>query len=137
MALRLKRAQAIIEVGLRRARELGLPPLCIAVVDAGGALVALAREDGASFFRPHIAIGKAFSAVALQRPTSATAERAAANPAFFTSLASLSEGKIIPVAGGCVIDEDSRVVGGVGVSGANSEDDERIAMAGIEASRAL
>ena len=137
MPLTLERAQRIIDEGLKKSRGKGLPPLCIAVVDPGAVVVALAREDGGSFLRPKIALGKAYAAVAFQRHTSATAERAKAAPAFFTSLASLTEGNMIPVPGGCVIEENGVVVGGVGVSGASSEDDEIVALAGIEASRGL
>ncbi|MDN5507593.1 MAG: heme-binding protein, partial [Comamonas sp.] len=43
-------------------REIKAAPLTVAVLDAGGHLISLQREDGASLLRPQIAIGKAWGA---------------------------------------------------------------------------
>ncbi len=61
----LETALGITRQALAVGRELSTAPLTIAVLDAGGHLVALQREDGASMLRPQIAIGKAWGAVAL------------------------------------------------------------------------
>jgi len=65
MSLTLAQASKIIEVALQKGRSSNFAPLTVAVLDAGGALKALAREDEASLLRPEIAVGKAYGALAL------------------------------------------------------------------------
>jgi uncharacterized protein GlcG (DUF336 family) len=57
--LTLQQASIIVDKALEKGRELGLKPLTVAVLDAGGHLTALKREDGSSLLRPEIAGGKA------------------------------------------------------------------------------
>ena len=57
--LTLQRAAAIVESALAHAAELKLDPLTVAVLDAGGHLIAFQRQDGSSIMRPEIAQGKA------------------------------------------------------------------------------
>jgi uncharacterized protein GlcG (DUF336 family) len=59
MTLTLKQASVIVDKALAKAREMKFRPMCVAVLDNGGHLKALKREDGASILRPTIAIGKA------------------------------------------------------------------------------
>ncbi len=61
----LQQAQTILAAALQEGRTLGLKPLSVAVLDAGGHLVAFAREDHSSNLRPQIAIAKASGALAL------------------------------------------------------------------------
>ena len=61
----LEQANVILVSALKEGRVLGLKPLSIAVLDAGGHLVAFAREDGSSNLRPQIATAKASGALAL------------------------------------------------------------------------
>ena len=63
--LSLAKANAIIASALAKAAELKLKPLGVAVLDAGGHLIAFQRQDGASFLRPEIASGKAYGALAV------------------------------------------------------------------------
>lgn len=63
--LTLDRAETIVAAAFAKGRELGLKPLSVAVLDAGGHLIAFARQDGASMLRPQIACGKASGALAL------------------------------------------------------------------------
>ena len=65
-------------------RELSTAPLTIAVLDAGGHLLSLQREDGASMLRPQIAIGKAWGAVALGKSSRVLAADAQQRPSFIT-----------------------------------------------------
>ena len=58
----LEQASKIIDVALATGRELGLKPLTFAVLDAGGHLVAMKREDKSSLLRHEIAAGKAWGA---------------------------------------------------------------------------
>ena len=59
MKLTLEKASVIVDKALAKAREARFRPMCVAVLDDGGCVKALKREDGASILRPTIAIGKA------------------------------------------------------------------------------
>jgi uncharacterized protein GlcG (DUF336 family) len=58
--LRLAQATTIIDAALAKAREQNFAPLAVAVLDAGGHLIAFKREDGAGIVRFDIAYGKAW-----------------------------------------------------------------------------
>ena len=60
MKLTLDKASVIVDKTLAKAREAKFRPMCVAVLDDGGCVKALKREDGASILRPTIAIGKAW-----------------------------------------------------------------------------
>jgi len=131
--LSLEQASRIVEAGLQKAHELQLKPLTIAVLDAGGHLVAFKRQDRSGILRPEIAQGKAWGALGMGLGGRALAQRAKAAPAFFVSLASASQGRVIPVPGGVLIrGVDDEIVGAVGISGDHPEHDEACAVYGIE-----
>jgi len=130
----LVQASEIIEEAFARGAALGLKPLSVAVVDAGGHLVAFKRGDGASILRPQIAAAKAVGALELGVSSRKIAEMAIDRPAFVTSLGSLSAGGVVPAAGGVIIvDQAGQPIGAVGVTGDTSDNDEICALAGIEA----
>lgn len=131
--LTLAQAQAIVTATLAKGRELGLKPLCVAVLDRGGHLIALQREDGASNLRPQIAMAKASGALGLGVSSRTIGEMAAERPTFVASLASLTGAEIIPAAGGLLIKVGNELVGAVGVTGDTSDNDEACAAAGIAA----
>jgi uncharacterized protein GlcG (DUF336 family) len=132
-SLSLYQAETVVDAGLDRARELGLKPLTIAVLDAGGHLVAFKRQDRSGILRPDIAQGKAWGALGMGLGGRALAQRAEAAPAFFTSLASVSHGRLVPVPGGVLIrTADGEIVGAVGISGDTPDNDEACAVSGIE-----
>jgi uncharacterized protein GlcG (DUF336 family) len=136
-AITLQQARAIVDGALKRARETGCAPLTVAVLDDGGHLKAFAREDGSGILRPQIATGKAWGALGMGVGTRALAKRLADNPQqhpFFTALAGMSEGRVVPVPGGVLIrDAAGTVTGAVGISGDASDKDEACALAGIQA----
>ena len=132
--LELSQANAIIDASIAKGRQMRLAPLAVAVLDAGGNLIAFQREDGAGFFRFDIAYGKAWGALGLGFGTRELAERAAKLPIFYAALTAASQGRIIPSPGGVLIlgiDED--VIGAVGISGDLGDNDEDCALAGIKA----
>jgi uncharacterized protein GlcG (DUF336 family) len=131
--LRLEEAQKIAAAVRAKGAELALEPLTVAVLDRGGHLRLLEREDGSSLLRPDIATAKAWGALGMGLPTSELARRNELMPAFFTALASVSGGRVIPVPGGVLVHRDGALVGAVGVSGSTSDHDETCAVAGIEA----
>jgi uncharacterized protein GlcG (DUF336 family) len=127
-------ATSIVDQALEHGRTLGLPPLTVAVLDAAGCLVSFKREDGSSLLRPEIAQAKAFGALALGIGSRAIAARASVAPAFVSAVNALAGGRLIPVPGGVLIRSSSKsVIGAVGITGANSDQDEACAVAGIEA----
>jgi uncharacterized protein GlcG (DUF336 family) len=133
MALTLEKASTIVDRTLAKARELKYSPMCVAVLDEGGHLKALKREDGASILRPQIAIGKAWGAIGMGESSRHLGERLKDRPAFLGSLSAMSGGKVVPVPGGVLIFRDGVVIGAVGVSGGTSDEDETCAIEGIKA----
>jgi uncharacterized protein GlcG (DUF336 family) len=131
--LTLERAACIVDAALRHGRQLQLKPLTVAVLDAGGHLLAFKREDRSGILRPEIAQAKAWGALGMGLGSRALAQRAMAAPAFFVSLASTSEGRLIPVPGGVLIrGTDGEVLGAVGISGDHPDQDEACGVFGVE-----
>ncbi|WP_062221845.1 GlcG/HbpS family heme-binding protein [Aureimonas sp. D3] len=131
--LTLDTARTIIAAALAKGAELKLKPLTVAVLDAGGAMVALERQDGASRMRPDIAIGKANGAVQMGMGSRALWKRAEEQPYFIQSMNALAGGSLVPVPGGVLIRQDGAILGAVGITGDTSDNDETAAVAGIEA----
>jgi len=133
-ALKLAQAGAIIDAALAEGRKRRLAPLAVAVLDAGGHLIAFKREDGAGLVRFDIANGKAWGALGMGFGTRELAARAAKHPTFVAALSAASQGRMIPSPGGVLIaGADGDVVGAVGISGDVGDNDEICAMAGIAA----
>src|SRR5918994_4563087 len=133
MKLDLANASVIVDAALENARKCKIRPLCIAVLDDGGCLKVLKREDGASILRPQIAIGKAWGAIGMGESSRALGERLKERPAFLGALSTMSEGKVVPVAGGVLIMSGNEIIGSVGVTGGTSDEDEACAIEGIKA----
>ena len=130
----LAHATIIVDHALENGRSLGLPPLTVAVLDAAGCLVSFKREDGSSLLRPDIAQAKAYGALGMGIGSRAIAARAAVAPAFVSAVNALAGGLLIPVPGGVLIRSSSKsIIGAVGITGANSDQDEACAVAGIAA----
>jgi uncharacterized protein GlcG (DUF336 family) len=113
------------------------PPLAVAVLDAGGHLKSLQREDGVSFLRVQICQAKAWGALGLATDSRNLAERYQQDElqrGFINALNAMSDGRLIPLPGGVLIrDPSGQVLGAVGVAGGPSENDEICALAGIKA----
>lgn len=123
--LTLAQADIISNAALANARKLGFAPMTVAVLDAGGHVVVLKREDGASIMRPELATAKAWGALGMGFGGRELARRAQKMPAFFEALNSISDGRMAPVAGSALLrDAAGKVVGAVGVSGDTSDNDE-------------
>jgi len=134
ISLTLAQASTIVDVALKTGREHNFQPLSVAVLDAGGHLVAFKREDRSGILRFDIAFGKAWGALGMGLGSRTLAGRAPKQPAFFTALSAASGGRLIPAPSGVLIrDKDGDVVGAVGISGDVSDNDEKCAIAGIQA----
>lgn len=130
----LAQANKIIEVGQAKGRELGIGPLTIVVLDDGGHLVSMQREDKSGILRFEVAFGKAWGGLGIGRSSRANEADILNRPHFGVALAAASSGRIVPVAGGVLIlDDAGDVAGAVGVTGDTSDNDEACAVAGIEA----
>ena len=136
--LTLELAVSVIDGAISRAADLGCAPLTVVVLDAGGQDIALKRQDGSGILRVDIARGKAWGALGMGFSSRELGERAAKFPAFVSALASVSQGRLVPVAGGVLIyDEGRNVVGAVGISGDTSDRDEDCALSGVRAAGLL
>ena len=115
----LEQANTIISAGQLKGREMGIGPLTIVVLDDGGHLVSMQREDKSGILRFEIAFGKAWGGLAIGRSSRANETDILTREHFGVALAAASNGRIIPVAG------DS------------SDNDESCAVAGIEATKLI
>jgi uncharacterized protein GlcG (DUF336 family) len=130
--LRLAQANKIIEAALAKAREMRVKPLAVAVLDDGGHVKALQREDEASMFRNDVAIGKAWAAVGMGASSRTLLQRAKENPQFFGALAATAHGKFLPQTGAVLIkDPEGNLLGAAGASGGTGDEDEAVCIAGI------
>jgi len=127
-ALTIDGAKRVIAGAVAYARKNNAPGGVIAVVDEGGNLMALERLDGTFAAGANISIGKARTAVLFKRPTKAF-EDIIKNGR--TAMVALPDAYFTPLQGGVPITIGGQIVGGVGVSGASSaQQDEELATAG-------
>jgi uncharacterized protein GlcG (DUF336 family) len=134
MDLTLDLARTIISGARAAGRENGMKPLSVVVLDKGAHVTAFEREDGSSNKRFEIAFGKANGALALGMGSRAIMARAEAQAYFVAAATSAIGGSLIPVPGGVlIVDETGATIGAVGISGDSSDNDEKAAIAGIQA----
>jgi uncharacterized protein GlcG (DUF336 family) len=132
-SLTLVAADVIANKSLEKGRSLGFAPLTVVVLDAGGQIKVIKREDGSSLLRADIAMGKAWGVLGMGFGGRELARRAAKMPVFYNALSDLTGGKMVPVPGGVLIRSASgEIVGSVGISGDTSDNDETCAVYGIK-----
>src|SRR5262249_45664767 len=130
-SLTLEGARRVIAAAETYAREHNAPGGAIAVVDDGGNLMALERLEGTFSAAPKISIGKARTAVLFKKPTKVFEDLINKGR---TTMVALED--FTPLQGGIPIVVNGEIVGGIGVSGASSaQQDEEVAMAGAEAAK--
>jgi uncharacterized protein GlcG (DUF336 family) len=127
----LNDAKKIIAAAEKKAVDIG-QPMNIAVVDAGGNLIAHERMDGAWIGSIDISIKKAFTSRAFDIATRDLAKEAQPGGQFFGIHAS-NDGRVMIFAGGIPLKRDGQVVGALGVSGGSGEQDQSVAEAGAAA----
>lgn len=129
----LEQALTITRGALQHGAEVSAKPLTVAVLDNGGRLVSLQRQDGASLLRPEIATGKAWGAIALGCSSRGVAGVAEARPGFMSAINNMADGHIVPAAGGVLIrNAENKVLGAIGISGDLPDVDEACAIAGVK-----
>ena len=131
--INLETARRVIAAAEQKAEEIK-QPMNIAVVDAGGNLVAHVRMDGAWIGSIDISINKAFTSRAFDIATKDLAHHSQSGDQFFGIHAS-NHGRIMIFAGGIPLKEDGKVVGAIGVSGGSGEQDHAVAEAGASVIR--
>ena len=125
-------AERVIAAAKTEAQRLKAPGGVIAVVDDGGNLMAWERLDGTFSAGANISIGKAKTAVMFKKPTRFFEELINSSGKGRTVMTALEN--FTPLIGGIPITVDGQIVGGVGVSGAATADqDEQLAIAGSKA----
>src|SRR5215469_1718903 len=130
--LTLQGAERVIAAAKTEAQRLQAPGGVVAVVDDGGNLMALERLDGTFSAGANISIGKARTAVMFKKPTRFFEDLINSNGKGRTVMTALEN--FTPLIGGIPITVDGQIVGGVGVSGAATADqDEQLAIAGSKA----
>jgi len=130
--LPLAAADTIADKALEKGRELKFLPLTVCVLDAGGQIKVLKRDDKSSLLRPEIALGKAWGVLGMGFGGREIAKRAAKVPQFYAALSDMSGGRMVPVPGGVLIRSAAgEIIGAVGVTGDTSDNDETCAVAGI------
>ncbi len=131
--LTLDDALTLAQAARAKGKELGFQPLTVAVLDPGGHVIALLRDDDSSLLRPQIASGKAWGVLGMGFGGKELARRAERTPQFFGALSDMSDGRMVPVPGGVLVrDKSGAICGSVGISGDTSDNDEICAVHGIE-----
>ena len=131
--LTLDVARKILDAALAKAVEQTFKPLVITILDARGAVKVTAAQDGTSLMRAEIAHGKAYGALAMGMGSRALFQRVKEQAYFIDAVNALAQGRLVPVPGGVLIQDGATLLGAIGVSGDNSDNDEICAIAGIEA----
>lgn len=132
--LSLALASKIVDASLAAARERKLRPMTLAVIDAGGDLVAFKREDHTGIRRYDIAYGKAFGALVMNRSSRSIGDIGRNNPLFIQSVIAATGSRMVPTPGGVLIkDAQGLIIGAVGSSGDEAHEDEAVAVIGVRA----
>jgi uncharacterized protein GlcG (DUF336 family) len=125
----------LISAAKKKAKEIDVP-MVIAVVDAGGNLIAQQRMDDALLVSIDISLNKAYTAVAVRMPTHELAEVSQSGQPLF-GIHNADKGRIVIFGGGFPLKENDKIIGGIGVSGGSVEDDIICAKAALERLKAL
>ncbi|MEQ8899606.1 MAG: heme-binding protein [Roseovarius sp.] len=128
--LDLADAGVLLEGARAKAAEIGVP-MCIAITDEGGNLVAFERMDGGKVTSITIAIDKAFTAAGAKKATHEYGEVSQPGKPVY-GIASAIGGRLMVVGGGLPVVVGGDVVGGIGVSSGTPAQDREVAQAGID-----
>jgi glc operon protein GlcG len=127
--LTLADADQIVALALEAGAERGFPPLAVAVIDVAGEVVVLRRADGGMPMSSRIAVAKARSALIALKPSGLLDKLP---PGIIDTVQHLYGGNFVPRAGGIIVTEGDLIVGAVGASGAQSDEDEEAVRTAVE-----
>jgi uncharacterized protein GlcG (DUF336 family) len=139
LKLELDEAKVMIEAAKKKSEDINVPET-IAIVDDGGYVIALERMNGARITGPEIAIAKAYTAAGHKRSThlfntEPNGPALPGNEAF--GIQHMLNGKFAIFVGGFPIVVNGEVIGGVGISGGNGEQDTAVGTAALQALQAF
>jgi uncharacterized protein GlcG (DUF336 family) len=118
--------RAALDVGIDR----GFPPLAVAVIDVAGEVIVLRRSDGGMPMTSRVAVAKARSALVALKPSGLLDKLP---PGIIDTLQHLYGGDFVPRAGGVLVtDGDDVILGAIGASGAQSDEDEEAVRTAVE-----
>jgi glc operon protein GlcG len=120
--------QKVLAAAVAKAQEIGVP-MGIAIVDEGGALVGFIKMDGAFNHTNHTSFSKAYTAASIRKPSGSSG----IPPDITKEIASVTDGKFTTLPGGQPLMKDGKVIGGIGIGGGKSDQDEAVAKAGVDA----
>ncbi len=123
-------ARVLIEGAEEKSREIGIP-MCSAVTDEAGNLLAFTRMDGAKISSIDIAISKAFTGAAAKKGTHEYNQLAVPGKPTF-GIHVTNRGRFSIIGGGLPIIINDEVVGGIGISGGTAEDDLIVAQGAVD-----
>lgn len=133
-SISLDQASTVVDAAIAAGRTAKLMPLTVVVLDKGGHMVALKREDGSGILRVEIATGKAYASLGMGVSARLLRDRLADRPNFVSSISAAADGRFVAVPGGVLVrDGDGEIVGAVGISGDASDKDEYCAIEGVKA----
>jgi len=130
-SITLEQAKAVVAAAEEKAVDIGVP-MNIAVVDAGNNLTAFVRQNGAWLGSIEIAKDKAFTARAFDISTAELADVAQPGGPLY-GIAVSNEGRVIVFPGGIPLKQGQEIVGAIGVSGGEVDQDNAVAEAGAAA----
>ncbi len=128
--LSLSDAKHLIDGAKKKAQEIGVP-MCIAIADESGSLIAFDRMDGGKVTSITIAQDKAFTAAAARKATHEYNEACIPGNLVFGIHTALG-GRLCVVGGGLPVVVDGEVVGGIGLSSGTPQQDMQCAQAGVD-----
>lgn len=133
-AITLDEAIKIINATFAEAKRRNAYPLTAVLLDAGGRMKAMMKQDGASLLRFEVSYGKAYAALAMGRESRQVLQKAKDKPLFMQSFMELADGPMFLEGGGQLIrDREGEVVGAIATTGDTNEVDDLCAIAGIRA----
>jgi uncharacterized protein GlcG (DUF336 family) len=130
-SITLEQAKTVVSAAENKALEIGVA-MNIAVVDAGNNLTAFVRQDGAWLGSIEIAKDKAFTARAFDTSTAELAELAQPGGSLY-GIAVSNDGRVIVFPGGIPLTHEDEIIGAIGVSGGEVDQDHAVAEAGVAA----
>jgi uncharacterized protein GlcG (DUF336 family) len=127
--LTLSDADYLVQTALEVGAERGFPPLAVAVVDVAGEVVCLRRSDGGRPMTSRVAVAKARSALVSLGPSGGLDKLP---PGIIDALQNIYGGDFVPRAGGVPVTDGDIVIGAIGASGAQSDEDEEAVATAVE-----
>ncbi len=132
-AIKLSKANSIIRNVFKKGAAMNVAPLAVVVLDAGGHLKAMQGQDGVGFLKSKIAYAKAYGSLGMGQNSRALGASALNRPPHANAMNTITDGAYMPVPGGVIMrGKAGQVIGAVGVSGADSESDEKCAIWAVE-----